>query len=158
MTLEHLQNIPVQNNNGPPPLPSLANPKNQPENDVADPPFDSTRPLKLDVWPHSTRLFIHGILKAKCNYCKKVLGGKSTNGTSHLRTHMNNCVHKQIHDGSQRILGPNYKVKGKTELSANQFSNEVSTKELYIMILMYEYSLSIVDHLLYPNPSLYSPN
>ena len=147
MTPEQLSNIPVENNNGPPPLLSLANPENQHANNVVDPPLGSTRPLKSDVWPHFTRMFIHGILKAKCNYCKKVLAGKSTNGTSHLRTHRNCCVHKQIHDGSQRILGPNYKAKGNSELSANQFSNEVCKNELCIMILMHEYPLSMVDHL-----------
>ncbi|CAN0846185.1 Putative AC transposase [Linum grandiflorum] len=54
---------------------------------------------------------------------------------------------KKIHDGSQRILGANYSAKGKAEMSTNQFSSEVSRKELCIMIVVHEYPLSIVDHL-----------
>ncbi|CAN0846151.1 Putative AC transposase [Linum grandiflorum] len=92
-------------------------------------------------------MLVNGILKAKCIYCKKIYAAVSTNGTSHLRTHKTKCVQKQIHDGSQKILGPSYISKGKAELSANQFSSEVSRKKLSIMILMHEYPLSIVDHL-----------
>ncbi|CAN0847463.1 hypothetical protein LINGRAHAP2_LOCUS4991 [Linum grandiflorum] len=40
-----------------------------------------------------------------------------------------------------------YSVKGKTELSRNQFSSEVCRKELCIMILMHECPLSTVDNL-----------
>ncbi|CAN0856236.1 Zinc finger BED domain-containing protein RICESLEEPER 1 [Linum grandiflorum] len=128
-----------------PPNPNSS--ENEPEDEVEIPPIGATRKLKSDVWPHYTRMLVNGILKAKCIYCKKVYQAVSTNGTSHLRLHRTKCVQKKIHDGSQKILGPNYIAKGKTELSANQFSSEVSRKELGIMILMHEYPLSIVDHL-----------
>ncbi|CAN0917467.1 Putative AC transposase [Linum grandiflorum] len=131
----------------PPPVGGAVNNENQPQDAVVVLPLGATRKLTSDVWPHFTRLFVNEVLKAKCNYCKKVLAGRSTNGTSHLRTHRDFCVQKQIHDGTQKILGPNYKAKGKTELSANQFSSDVSRKELCIMILMHEYPLSMVDHL-----------
>ncbi|CAN0872663.1 Putative AC transposase [Linum grandiflorum] len=87
------------------------------------------------------------MMKAKCNYCRKLLGGETVNGTSHLRTHRDSCIHKRIHDGTQKIMGPNYLAKGKKEITATQFSNEVSRKELAIMMLMHEYPLSMVDHL-----------
>ncbi|CAN0880599.1 Putative AC transposase [Linum grandiflorum] len=132
--------------NAAPPVPSpvggAVNNENQPQDAVVL-PLGATRKLTSDVWPHFTRLFVNGVLKVKCNYCKKVLAGRSTNGTSHLRTHRDFCVQKQIHDGTQKILGPNYKAKGKTELSANQFSSDVSRKEPCIMILMHEYPLSM---------------
>ncbi|CAN1246974.1 Putative AC9 transposase [Linum grandiflorum] len=67
-------------------------------------------------------MLVNGILKAKCIYCKKVYQAVSTNGTSYLRLHRTKCVQKKIHDGSQKIQGPNYIAKGKTELSANQFN------------------------------------
>ncbi|CAN0925138.1 Zinc finger BED domain-containing protein RICESLEEPER 1, partial [Linum grandiflorum] len=131
-------------------LPNPSNPdssETEPEDAVAIPPVGATRKLKSDLWPHYTRMLVNGILKAKCIYCKKIYTAVSTNGTSHLRTHKNKCIQKQIHDGSQKILGPNYISKDKAELSANQFSSEVSRMELSIMILMHEYPLSIVDHL-----------
>ncbi|CAN1246756.1 Putative AC transposase [Linum grandiflorum] len=147
MEPEPIENAPVQNNNEEQPLPPPSNPENQPQNAIAQPPLGASRNLTSDVWPHFTRLYLNGILKAKCIYYKKVLAGKSTNGTSHLRTHRNRCVQKKIHDGSQRILGANYSAKGKAEMSTNQFSSEVSRKELCIMIVVHEYPLSIVDHL-----------
>ncbi|CAN0908223.1 Zinc finger BED domain-containing protein RICESLEEPER 2 [Linum grandiflorum] len=147
MEPEPIENAPVQNNNEEQPLSPPGNPENQPQDAIAQPPLAASSNLTSDVWPHFTRLYLNGILKAKCIYCKKVLAGKSTNGTSHLRTHRNRCVQKKIHYGSQRILGANYSAKGKAEMSTNQFSSEVSRKELCIMIVVHEYPLSIVDHL-----------
>ncbi|CAN0876704.1 hypothetical protein LINGRAHAP2_LOCUS11455 [Linum grandiflorum] len=31
-------------------------------------------------------------MKAKCNYCRKLLGGEIFDGTSHLRTHRDSCI------------------------------------------------------------------
>ncbi|CAI0433868.1 unnamed protein product [Linum tenue] len=59
-------------------------------------------------------------MKARCKYCRKFLGGETSNGTSHLRTHIKTCIQKRIHDGSQKILGPNYKPAGNPQLSASQ--------------------------------------
>ncbi|CAN0908225.1 Zinc finger BED domain-containing protein RICESLEEPER 1 [Linum grandiflorum] len=123
MEPEPIENAPVQNNNEEQPLSPPGNPENQPQDAIAQPPLAASSNLTSDVWPHFTRLYLNGILKAKCIYCKKVLAGKSTNGTSHLRTHRNRCVQKKIHYGSQRILGANYSAKGKAEMSTNQFSN-----------------------------------
>ncbi|CAI0454506.1 unnamed protein product [Linum tenue] len=51
-------------------------------------PFGAKRPLKSDVWPHFTRFVDKdGVMKARCKYCRKVLGGDTSNGTSHLRNH-----------------------------------------------------------------------
>ncbi|CAN0826270.1 hypothetical protein LINGRAHAP2_LOCUS640 [Linum grandiflorum] len=104
---EPIENVPVQNNNEEQPLPPPGNPENQPQDAISQPPLGASRNLTSDIWPHFTRLYLNEILKAKCIYCMKVLVGKSTNGTSHLRTHRNCCVQKKIHDGSQRILGAN---------------------------------------------------
>ncbi|CAL1383148.1 unnamed protein product [Linum trigynum] len=143
MEPEQVENAPIQNNNGDQP----GNPENLPEDDIPQPPLSASRCLKSDVRPHSTRLIDNGVLKAKCNYCKKVLAGKSSNGTSHLRTHRKRCAHKKIHDDSQKVLGANFSAKGTTYMTTNQFSSEVSRKELCIMFLVHEYPLSIVDHL-----------
>ncbi|CAN0876094.1 hypothetical protein LINGRAHAP2_LOCUS11104 [Linum grandiflorum] len=89
-------------------------------------------------------------MKAKCKYCRKILGGDTSNGTSHLRNHKKVCVQKQIHDGSQKNLAVNFLSNGavgKQELCSGQFSNKVSRKQLATMIVMHEYPLGIVDHL-----------
>ncbi|CAI0430600.1 unnamed protein product [Linum tenue] len=41
--------------------------------------------LKSVVWLHYSKVLINGIVKAKCNYCKKQLAGESNNGTTHLK-------------------------------------------------------------------------
>ncbi|CAN1220922.1 Cytochrome P450 71D11 (Fragment) [Linum grandiflorum] len=92
----------------------------------------------------------NGVMKAKCKYCRKILGGDTSNGTSHLRNNKKVCVQKQIHDGSQKNLAVNFLSNGavgKKELCSGQFNNEVSRKQLATMIVMHEYSLGIVDHL-----------
>ncbi|CAN0903118.1 Zinc finger BED domain-containing protein RICESLEEPER 2 [Linum grandiflorum] len=90
-------------------------------------------------------------MKAKCKYCRKILGGDTSNGTSHLRNHKKVCVQKQIHDGSQKNLAVNFLSNGvvrKKELCSGQFNNEVlSRKQLATMIVIHEYPLGIVDHL-----------
>ncbi|CAN0925191.1 hypothetical protein LINGRAHAP2_LOCUS34616 [Linum grandiflorum] len=54
--------------------------------------FGAKRPLKSDVWPHFTRFVDkNGVMKAKCKYCRKILGGDTSNGTSHLRNHKKVC-------------------------------------------------------------------
>ncbi|CAN0913320.1 Zinc finger BED domain-containing protein RICESLEEPER 1 [Linum grandiflorum] len=103
--------------------------------------------LTSEAWLHSSRVRINGVMKARCKYCRKLLGGETSNGTSHLRNHIKTCIQKRIHDGQQKNLGPNYQLGAKPQLSAYQYSSEVSRKELCSMILVHEYPLSIVDHL-----------
>ncbi|CAN0903402.1 Zinc finger BED domain-containing protein DAYSLEEPER, partial [Linum grandiflorum] len=102
---------------------------------------------KREVWDHFDRIKVHGILKAKCHYCRKLLGGHSTSGTSHLWNHINICIHKKIHDGRQKIMGPKLVGKSKRDVPAITYNAEVSRKELAIAIVMHEYPLSMVDHL-----------
>ncbi|CAN1787132.1 hypothetical protein LINPERHAP1_LOCUS17513, partial [Linum perenne] len=40
---------------------------------------------KSHVWLHFERVKINDVWKAKCNYSRKLLGGESNNGTSHLK-------------------------------------------------------------------------
>ncbi|CAL1375441.1 unnamed protein product [Linum trigynum] len=103
--------------------------------------------LKSAVWLHYTKVRINGIVKAKCNYCKKKLGGESNNGTTHLKNHTKICVQKKIRDGSQKILGRHYLAKGNQDLVATAFNSDFSKRELAIAITMHEYPLSMVDHL-----------
>ena len=105
--------------------------------------------LKSPVWSHYSKIRINGVVKAKCNYCKKFLVGDSNSGTTHLKNHTRICVPKKIRDGSQKILGTHYSAKGKQDLvvGGNAFNLDFSKRELAIAITMHEYPLSIVDHL-----------
>ncbi|CAN0905893.1 Zinc finger BED domain-containing protein DAYSLEEPER, partial [Linum grandiflorum] len=113
--------------------------------------FGVKRTLKSDVWSHFTRfLYKNGVMKAKCKYYRKILGGDTSNGTSHLKNHKKVCVQKQIHDGSQNNLVVNFIPNGgigKKELCSGQFNNEVSRKQLATMVVMHEYPLGMVDQL-----------
>ncbi|CAN0893335.1 hypothetical protein LINGRAPRIM_LOCUS2692 [Linum grandiflorum] len=53
------------------------------------------RKLKSYVWEHFTKIKINDSDKAKCNYCKRLLGGHSKNGTSHLMFHVSSCLQKK---------------------------------------------------------------
>ncbi|CAL1356356.1 unnamed protein product [Linum trigynum] len=103
--------------------------------------------LKSVVWQHFTKVRVKGVIKAKCNYCKKLLGCESGNGTSHLKSHVKTCMQRRIQEGKQKVLGPNFVAKGKREMVASQFDDEVSRNELVVALVMHEYPLSMVDHL-----------
>ncbi|CAN1126606.1 Zinc finger BED domain-containing protein RICESLEEPER 2, partial [Linum perenne] len=84
----------------------------------------------------------------KCIYCRKLLGGKSSNGTTHLRNHRDGCIQKKIHDGRQKILGTNFDGMGKPDMVAlDSFNSDVSKKYLGLMMLMHDYPLNMVHHL-----------
>ncbi|CAN1338520.1 Putative AC9 transposase [Linum perenne] len=70
------------------------------------------------VWQQFKRVRVCGILKAKCNYYNKLLGGTSNHGTSHLQAHTSSCFQKRIQDRSQKILGVNIMSKGKKDMIA----------------------------------------
>ncbi|CAN1273477.1 Putative AC transposase [Linum perenne] len=91
-----------------------------------------------DVWLHFHRLKLNGVGKAKCKYYRKILSGESNR---------NRCIQKKIHDGRQKVLGPDYLPTGKPQLVATEYNYDVSIKELCLMILVHEYPLSIVDHI-----------
>ncbi|CAN0919055.1 hypothetical protein LINGRAHAP2_LOCUS31233, partial [Linum grandiflorum] len=90
--------------------------------------------LKSAVWEHFTKIKANDVVKVKCNYCKRLLGGHSSNGTLHLKSHVKSCLQKKILDGYQGVLGPNYVSQGKKELVATrsqQFPDEICHKPLH---------------------------
>jgi len=143
-------------------LTSSLNPSSSqpPPNETTETPTDNTANntealieigssrCRSKVWDHFTKLNVNGEDKAQCHYCKKFLGGKSTNGTKHLLHHMGTCIHKKLHDNKtnkgQTYLVP--KSQGKQELGIGSYNAENSRKELATAIIMHEYPLSIVDH------------
>ncbi|CAN0880531.1 Putative AC transposase, partial [Linum grandiflorum] len=100
-----------------------------------------------NVWADFTKVWYKGEVKAQCNHCKKYLAGDSSHGTSHLRNHLTTCLLKKIKDGTQKVLGANYLVKGKKAVSSMSYSSEVSRQQLGIAMVIHEYPLSIMDHL-----------
>ncbi|CAN1159789.1 Putative AC9 transposase [Linum perenne] len=108
-----------------------------------------TSKLTTVVWGHFLKIrTIGGDIKAKCKYCQQELAGNSNNGTTHLKTHMGNCIQRKIYDRSQKILGPDVftDATGKRELKALTYNPEVSRKQLGLAIVMHDYPLSIVEH------------
>ncbi|CAL1413299.1 unnamed protein product [Linum trigynum] len=133
------------NNNSGEAVPAVVAPTNQHNGNVEE--VIDLGKLKSHVWAHYTKIRLNGAVKAKCNYCKKLLVGESNNGTTHLKNHTRICVQKKIRDGSQKILGPHYLAQGKQDLVATAFNADFSKRELAIAITMHEYPLSIVEHL-----------
>lgn len=101
------------------------------------------------VWNHFQRKTIKGEEKAVCNYCNKLLVGKISDGTNHLRRHYFSCNRRPFKDIRQSILLREQKKAdgSSTYLSNYHFDPEKSRKDLANMIILHEYPLSIVDHL-----------
>lgn len=106
--------------------------------------------LRSKAWDHFIKVKVNGEDKAQCKYCKKFLGGKSSNGTKQLLQHMETCIHRKIHE-NKTTKGQTYimpkSLQGKQELGVGTYNAEKSRKELACAIIMHEYPLSIVDHI-----------
>jgi len=126
------------------------------ERDQSQPPTDNVPPINADVdaceltadgkrkktsvvWNHFKRKIINGLETVVCNYCSKALTGR----------HYETCARRPYKDIRQAILLREKKKKygSSTYLSNYHFDLEKSRKDLTSMIIIYEYPLSIVDHL-----------
>ncbi|KAL8554728.1 hypothetical protein ACS0TY_002790 [Phlomoides rotata] len=85
-------------------------------------------------------------VKAECSYCKKQLGGDTKNGTRHLHDHLKICPLKNTRDIKQSILMPKKDTGGKFSVGTYTFNEEIVRKDLASMIVLHEYSLSMVEH------------
>eukprot|EP00256_Glycine_max_P068826 XP_025983421.1 zinc finger BED domain-containing protein RICESLEEPER 2-like [Glycine max] len=102
--------------------------------------------LKSKIWQHFKKIKVNGLDKTECKYCKKLLGGKSKNGTKHLWQHNEICVQYKIFMRGmkgQAFLTPKV-VQGKQELGAGTYD---AREQLAKAIIMHEYPLSIGDRL-----------
>jgi hypothetical protein len=106
--------------------------------------------LKSFVWDHFTKIKRDdGKDKAECHYCKKLLGGSSNDGTSHLKGHLAICPQKRLlnkTDKGQTFLTAT-SLQGKQELGIGCYDAENARKQLAHAIILHEYPLSIVDHI-----------
>ncbi|KAL5193473.1 Zinc finger BED domain-containing protein RICESLEEPER 2 [Glycine soja] len=97
--------------------------------------------LKSKIWQHFKKIKVNGLDKAECKYCKKLLGGKSKNGTKHLWQHNEICVQYKIFMRGmkgQTFLTPKV-VQGKQELGAGTYDAERAREELAKEIIMHEF-------------------
>lgn len=117
--------------------------------DFSSAPSRKGRKLTSPVWEHFERLTVNGEKKAKCVHCDKMLSANTTNGTSHLKDHLNlRCSKKNLKvDIRQKLLNVTRKSDGTCSVDATNFNQEVSRKELANMVIMHEYPLAIVDHI-----------
>jgi hypothetical protein len=88
------------------------------------------------------------IWKAECHWCKKHLGGKTRNGTTHLKNHLAVCQDRATRKGlKQSTLKLSASPQdGTFTLDNCVFDQDVTRKELVLMIIVHEYPLSMVDH------------
>ena len=108
----------------------------------------SKRKLKSAVWLEFDRIQLNGVWKAKCQWCKKLLGGETRNGTKHLKNHLEICESRSCRKGLQQStlkLTANQK-DGTVAVEKYIFDQDVCRKELALMIIVHEYPLSMVDH------------
>jgi hypothetical protein len=56
-----------------------------------DDPVGCKRKLRSAVWLDFDLVKVNGLWKAKCKWCKKLLGGETRNGTTHLKNHLAVC-------------------------------------------------------------------
>ncbi|KAK9683107.1 hypothetical protein RND81_10G117100 [Saponaria officinalis] len=125
--------VPLSSHQAPPPPPCQEPPSNHAQ-------VDDVVARKLQV---------NGETKAKCLHCNLLMSGKSTNGTSHLKDHITlRCPRKHLKiERKQKLLNVNRRVDGSVRVENNNFSQEVSRKELSTMVILHEYHLSIFDHI-----------
>ncbi|KAH7690224.1 beta-beta-alpha zinc fingers domain-containing protein [Dioscorea alata] len=102
--------------------------------------------MKSIVWEHFTRQEINGEWKAICNYCKRMLGGKSKNGATHLHDHVKRCPKPAHKDLKQQLLLVKKTKEDGTKLANYAFNQALVRKEIAQMIIVHEYPISIVDH------------
>jgi hypothetical protein len=72
--------------------------------DDEDTDFGTKRKLTSVVWKEFKKVKVCGNVKAQCLHCHKQLGGKSTNGTSHLHDHLKICTLRRIKLTNQKKL------------------------------------------------------
>lgn len=121
----------------------------EPEDDSEN--FGTKRKLTSVVWKDFKKVKVCGDVKAECLHCHKRLGGKSSNGTSHLHDHLKICTLRKIKMGpktlAQSSLRFNSVEGGKVSVDTYTFDPAVARRELAAMIILHEYPLSIVDHI-----------
>ncbi|KAM3264952.1 hypothetical protein P3L10_001946 [Capsicum annuum] len=105
----------------------------------------SLQPRSL-AWPHYEKFVQHGVTKAKCKYCGKVLKATSTNGTTRLNNHLKICPKNPNRVNTLKQEYINFPLQGEKGDGASwSFDQEVSRRSLLEMLIIDELPFCFVE-------------
>lgn len=120
------------------------------ENEAEEVVVRPRRKLTSPVWKEFKKVKVKNMMKAKCNWCSKKLGGETRNGTKHLLDHLKICPYRKRPADTKKQTSLRYSSNvqgGKVAVENYTFDQDVARKALGSMILLHDYPLSIVDHI-----------
>ncbi|XP_020254292.1 zinc finger BED domain-containing protein RICESLEEPER 2-like [Asparagus officinalis] len=101
--------------------PSPATPSSDNTDNASRENVETTNPIQekrrrkktSEVWDNFVEVTrANNVKRWRCNHCKHDFAQNSTGTTSHLKTHLNNCITKKLHDQRQQTL--NFQRDGST--------------------------------------------
>uniref|UniRef100_A0A7N0TQM5 BED-type domain-containing protein n=1 Tax=Kalanchoe fedtschenkoi TaxID=63787 RepID=A0A7N0TQM5_KALFE len=104
------------------------------------------------VWNYFERLTVSDLTNARCVHCKYLLGADPMYETSHKHAHMKSCLKKK----NQIIRHSFLDANNKDRVTSQAFDQQRFIEKLISIIMIYEYHLSIVNHVGFMN-YLFSP-
>ncbi|XP_075670322.1 zinc finger BED domain-containing protein RICESLEEPER 2-like [Castanea sativa] len=123
----------------------------EPTNENSELDTSRKRKTTSDVWDHFARKKVDGKFKVQCHHCSKLYLGDSSQGATHLCSHLARCPRlkfKDIRDMRQQVLiKQQNKMDGTMSLNAYQFDQGKVMNNLARMVILHEYPISIVDHI-----------
>ncbi|KAM3324040.1 hypothetical protein P3S67_005191 [Capsicum chacoense] len=99
------------------------------------------RKLKSKAWNHFKSIMFNGFRYDICRYCNTRIKSSRTYGTSAMREHTRRCPNKPSNLVNKSGSG------GDETSQHHYFDQDVSRRELTHTIILYEYPLSVVDHI-----------
>ncbi|VAI19183.1 unnamed protein product [Triticum turgidum subsp. durum] len=120
------------------------------ENEAEEVVVRPRRKLTPPVWKEFKKVKVKNMMKAKCNWCSKKLGGETRNGTKHLLDHLKICPYRKRPADTKKQTSLRYSSNvqgGKVAVENYTFDQDVARKALGSMFLLHDYPLSIVDHI-----------
>ncbi|KAM3221269.1 hypothetical protein P3L10_020537 [Capsicum annuum] len=116
-----------------------------PEDDQLSTKRKSMLPRSL-AWPHYEKFVEHGVTKAKCKYCGKVLKAASRNGTTGLNNHLKICPKNPNKVNIFKQIYINFPLQGEKGDGASwSFDQEVSRRSLVEMLIIDELPFCFVE-------------
>ena len=109
--------------------------------------YDSSKHRKLNskAWDDMERIIENNEVKAKCKYCKKLLGASSNKGTSHLLHHIKRCPKKRNKNIRQHMLKAHTSADGSILVKVHKFDDEESRKSLITFLVAGKHLFTIVE-------------
>jgi hypothetical protein len=101
------------------------------------------RKLRSEVWEDFDLIYVKGVPKARCSWCKKELCGETRSGTTHLKNHLAICGSRSTRKG---LTQSTLKLSANSQDGAIILEKYVFDHDVAVMIIVHEYPLSMVDH------------